>query len=127
MKPIPKIPQSEWRVMQILWEKSPRTANEVVTALGDSVSWTPKTVKTLLNRLVKKEALGYTKEGRLYRYHPLLQEEECIGAERTSFLRRVYGGALTPMLAHFIEDQDLSAEEIAELKNILDMKRRTQS
>lgn len=127
MKRTPNFPQSEWRVMKVLWEESPLTANDVVEKLTDDVSWTPKTIKTLLNRLVKKEALGFTKDGRLYRYHPLVEEADCVRAERSSFLSRVYGGALSPMLAHFIEDEDLNAEEINELRSILEKKRSAQS
>ena len=75
---------------------------------------------TLLNRLVKKGALGYEKKGRAYHYHPLVEEADCARAERRSLLERVYGGSLQPMLASFLEDADLSAAEIEELKRMLD-------
>ena len=125
MPPLPRIADSEWTVMQALWERSPRTANDVVDALADSVTWSPRTVKTLLNRLVTKGALGYTQKGRVYHYYPKVDEADCVRAERDSFLKRVYGGSLTPMLAQFIEDEDLTPEEIQQLKAILDKKRRS--
>ena len=125
MKKSPRISESEWAVMRVLWERAPRSANEVVAALEKLVDWNPRTIKTLLNRLVTKRALGYRKEGRSYLYHPLVDESHCARAERRSLLRRVYGGALTPMLAQFIEDEDLSKSEIEELKAILDRKGRT--
>lgn len=124
MTDIPKISEAEWTVMQVLWDRAPRTANEVIAALEGDVDWSPRTVKTLLNRLVQKGALGYEQEGRQYRYHPVVSEAECIRAERQSFLKRVYGGSLTPMLMHFIQDVDLSKQEIDELRSILDKKRR---
>jgi BlaI family penicillinase repressor len=88
--------------------------------LKDTTNWTSKTIKTFLNRLVKKNALGFEMEGRTYLYHPKVREAECIRAERRSFLNKVYNGALQPMLAEFIEDQELSPSEIEELKMILD-------
>ena len=124
MKKMPKISESEWHVMKLLWAKSPSTANDIVDALSKRTTWKPKTVKTLLNRLVMKKALGFKKKGREYHYYPLVDEAACVRAESRSFLSRVYGGALTPMLASFLEDEDLSREEIEELKSILDKKGR---
>lgn len=124
MHDIPNISDAEWQVMQVLWESAPRTANEVAGELEAATSWSPRTVKTLLNRLVKKRAIDFEQDGRQYRYFPVVAEADCVRAERQSFLRRVYGGALTPMLAEFIEDVDLSPEEIADLRAILDKKRR---
>lgn len=122
MKKVPKISDAEWHVMQVLWDRAPLTANEVVDTLKTSTDWSPRTIKTLLNRLVKKGALGFEQEGRQYRYHPIVTEEACTRAERQSFLKRVYGGSLTPMLMHFIEDVELSETEIDELRTILDKK-----
>jgi len=117
---IPRIAESEWRVMKILWKKSPLTASEIIEHLKETTQWNPRTVKTLLNRLVNKGALSFNKEGRLYHYYPAVSESECARVESKSFLNRVYDGALQPMLAAFIEDQDLSPETIKELKQILD-------
>ena len=119
----PRISESEWGVMKVVWERSPITANEVVDALSFT-KWQPKTVKTLLNRLLAKGALGFEKRGRTYHYYPLVDKAACSRAESRSFLRRVYDGALTPMVAGFIEDEDLSPDEIAALRRLLDKKRR---
>ena len=123
MKRVPKISETEWEVMQVLWAKSPRSAGEIIDALvaADS-TWHPKTAKTLLNRLVKKKALGYEKQGRAYLYRPLVKEADCALAESESFLDRVFGGSLKPMLAHLVERKKLSAAEIRELKGLLDQK-----
>lgn len=122
MKKIPKISESEWHVMKVLWAKNPLTANEVVEVLMPATTWQPKTIKTLLNRLLKKKAVGYDKKSREYLYYPVVDEAECIRVESSSFLRRVYGGALKPMLAAFLEAEDLSPEDVKDLKRILDKK-----
>ncbi len=119
---IPKISDSEWHIMKVLWEQAPLTANQIVEKLADKFTWNPRTVKTLINRLVKKNAVNFEQDGRIYLYHPVITEEVCIKAERQSFLNRVYDGALKPMLVSFLEEEKLSAEEIVELKQILDEK-----
>lgn len=122
MKKVPKISESEWMVMRVLWNKSPLTANEVVERLTGKTEWKPKTVKTLIDRLVKKGAVRFEKEGRRHKYYPAVGRAECVATERKSFLRRVYGGTMKPMLAAFLEDADLSADDIIELKEILEQK-----
>jgi BlaI family penicillinase repressor len=124
MEKLPKISESEWLVMQVLWSKGPLTGNEVVEQLARKTKWNPRTVKTLINRLLKKGALNFEKQGRQYRYIPAVSESKCIHKETQSFVRRVYGGAVRPMLAAFLEDADLSPAEIKELKKILDQKGR---
>ncbi|SNS96486.1 BlaI family transcriptional regulator, penicillinase repressor [Anaerovirgula multivorans] len=123
MKKIPGISEAEWEVMKIIWAHSPITANDVIEKLEGTVTWKPKTIKTLLSRLVKKKVISFNKEGRTYLYFPLVMEEECVKAESQSFLRRVYGGGLQAMLANFLEDYELTKEEIEELKEILDEKK----
>jgi BlaI family transcriptional regulator, penicillinase repressor len=118
----PRISEAEWEVMKICWNRSPASAREIIDALAAGSDWHPKTVKTLLNRLVKKRALGFQKEGRAYLYHPLVAEKDCVAAESKSFLDRVFGGSLQPMLAHFVEHRKLSPQEIAELKSLLKRK-----
>ncbi len=122
MKKLPKISESEWLVMRILWSKGPLTANEVVKELTGKTKWKPKTIKTLITRLMKKGAVKFEKEGRKYRYHPAVSQAECVRMERYSFVRRVYGGTTRPMLAAFLEDAKLSAEDISELRKILEQK-----
>ncbi|MHC4681551.1 MAG: BlaI/MecI/CopY family transcriptional regulator [Planctomycetota bacterium] len=123
-KRIPKIAESEWRVMQVLWEHGPQTANQVVNALSGEVKWKPRTIKTLISRLVKKGAVKVTEEGYRYRYSAAADESACIGSETSSFVRRVYQGAMKPALAAFLEDADLSPEEIDDIQQILDQKRK---
>jgi len=124
MKRIPKISEAEWVVMKVLWTRAPLSGNEVVDVLRDSTTWSPRTVKSMLSRLVKKKALGFAHHGRTYLYFPRVDEKDCVRSESRSFLKRVYGGAFTPMLAHLLEEESLTADEIAELRRLLDRKER---
>ena len=123
-KSIPKIAESEWRVMQVLWENGSQTANDVVNALSCEVKWKPRTIKTLISRLVKKGAVKVIEEGYRYRYSAALNESACVRSETKSFVRRVYQGAMKPALAAFIEDADLSDKEIDDIQKILNQKRK---
>jgi BlaI family penicillinase repressor len=108
--------------MRVLWKTSPLTANEIVEELAGNTKWKPKTIKTLITRLMNKGAVKFEKEGRLYRYRPAVSKDKCVRKERRSFVRRVYGGSTRPMLAAFLEEAKLSAEDISELKKILEQK-----
>ncbi len=110
--------------MRVFWENSPLTANQVIESMTDETQWKSRTVKTLINRLVKKGALDYEADGRTYLYSPKVNEEDCVRSEGQSFLRRTFAGALVPMLVHFIEDQSLSNADIDELTGILEQKRK---
>jgi BlaI family penicillinase repressor len=121
MKTPPRISETEWKIMQVLWLRAPLTAAEILEALRcDDSTWHPKTAQTLIGRLVKKGALGFEGSGRNYRYHPRVKADDCVGRETESFLKRVFGGSLQPMLAHFIEHRKLSPREIKELRKILE-------
>jgi BlaI family penicillinase repressor len=122
MAKTPRISEAEWEVMKILWKTSPKTANEIVEELTGKTYWKRETIRTLINRLVQKKALGFEKKGRQYHYFPLVTKAQCIGAETESFVRRFGGGSLEPMLAAFIEEEHLSAEKIARLRQLLDEK-----
>lgn len=122
MKKLPKISESEWLVMRVLWLKSPLSAQDIFEQLDSTTKWKPKTIKTLIDRLVKKGAVKYEKDGRRYLYYPAVGREECVTTERKSFIKRVYGRITKPMLAAFLEDAELSGEDIAELKDILEQK-----
>jgi len=109
--------------MKIVWARSPLTAGEIIEALAwKKPPWHPKTVKTLLNRLVKKGALEYEEVDRAYHYRPAVREADCVSAASESFLKRVFGGSLKPMLAQFVEQKKITPEEIRELRRILDHK-----
>ncbi len=106
--------------MKVIWPKAPCSAEQIMEVLnGRGEHWHPKTVKAFLSRLVRKKALGFRKEGRAYLYRPLVGEQDCVDAASESFLDRVFGGSLKPMLAHFVQRKKLSEEEIRELRRVL--------
>lgn len=114
-----KISDAEWDVMKIIWKYPYCTASEVIKALEDYKDWKPKTVKTLIRRLLEKQVLGYEVSGREYKYFSLVNEQECIKSESNSFLQRIYRGSIKALLLNYIEDNKLSKEDIEELTNIL--------
>jgi len=121
MRKIPKISDTEWELMRVIWDRHPITAAEVIQSLSSAdSSWHPKTVRTLLTRLVRKGAIHYEPCGRSYVYEPKVLESECVKAASESFVARVFGGSLKPMLAHFVEQQKLTRDDLEELNNLLD-------
>jgi len=122
MKRTPRISEAEWQVMKILWESSPRTANDIVKELTGRTPWKRETIRTLVNRLVGKKVLKFEKKGRQYHYCPQVTEAECLRAETDSFFRRFGTGSIEPMLAAFVEGGHLSGEKLADLRRILDEK-----
>ncbi len=119
----PRISDAEWQVIKVIWQRPGISAQEIIEELEHSSSWSPATIKTLLNRLLKKKALRFEKEGKAYCYHALVSEEECRQSESDSFLSRVFDGALSPMLAHFIRSRPLSEEELNELESLVRQKK----
>src|SRR4051794_249355 len=113
---VPRISDAEWQVMDVLWAKAPATAGGVGEAIGPKSGWSPRTVKTMLGRLVKKKALRFQTEGNRYLYRPAVSRDECIRVESDSFVSRVFGGEAGPMLVHFVNEAKLSESEIRELK-----------
>lgn len=118
-KEIPNISESEWEVMNVLWKKAPQTANDVISSLQEQTDWKPKTIRTLLDRLVHKKVIGVNKDQRVYTFFPLYSQDECQRAEAHSFIKRIYGGALKSMLVQFVQEDSLSETEIRELRSIL--------
>ena len=119
MKSLPQISEAEFEVMKIVWKSAPVSTNEITEELVQCTSWSPKTIQTLIKRLVTKGALSYEKKSRVYVYTPLVMEEDYIAQESNSFLRKFYHGNLSAMVLSFIENDKLSAEEISSLKSIL--------
>jgi BlaI family transcriptional regulator, penicillinase repressor len=124
MPQVPVISEAEWKVMKVLWGQSPLSAMEIINALADSEDWHPNTIKTLLSRLHKKKALGVEKQKNLYLYRPLVTEADCVRTESESFLHRVFGGAVKPLLVHFVEEERLSSQDLDELRKILRQKQK---
>jgi BlaI family penicillinase repressor len=115
----PRISDAEWTVMKAIWQLKTATARQVVEALAGDALWKPKTIHTLLSRLVQKGALVTEKPGREYLFRPVLTEQECRLAASRSFISRVFDGKIAPFLACFLAEDKLSRKEIEELKTII--------
>ena len=113
------ISEAESAVMEILWQASPQTADDIVAAL-EQRTWQPATVKTLLNRLLNKGALRAEKDGRRYLYFPVLAREDWVLAESRSLLDRLFGGNITPLVAHFGKHRQLKKKDLAALRKLID-------
>jgi len=119
--PLPRISETEWEIMRIVWKRQPVTSADVILELQKAdPSWRAVTAKTLLNRLVRKGALGFESIGRIYHYSAKVAESECVAAATRSFLDRVFGGSLTGMMAHYVEHRKLSRAQMSELRRILE-------
>lgn len=124
MAKTPRISEAEWEVMKVLWETSPLCATEIADEVCKRMQWHPKTVRTLLGRLVKKGALRYREEGNRYLYRPAYPRDRYVEAESRSFIDRVFGGSTAPALVHFVETTELSDDDLQELRAILDRKQK---
>jgi len=127
MNKISKISESEWEVMKLLWKSSPLTSEEIIQDLSAKHSWSAQTIKTFITRLTNKGVISYEKRGRIYYYYPLLSKDKSIKSENEFFLKKVYDGALDLLVAKFLEEKDLSMEQIEELENILNDKKENKS
>ena len=122
MKTPVNISESEWEVMNVVWQKSPIPASEIVQQLSARNEWHSRTIRTLLDRLVKKGALAIEEDGKRYLYVPTVSMEACVHHESRSFIDRVFGGEPVSMLLNLVKNTKLSADEIKRLKKILSEK-----
>lgn len=114
------ITDAEWSIMELLWEHSPRTSQEIVSLLESERGWKRATVVTLLARLTAKVALTTEPQGNRFLYSPAVERSACVAKETRSFLDRLFGGTLQPLVAHVAQHHTLSKKDIAELKALLD-------
>ncbi len=105
--------------MEVLWRQSPNTCEGVVAALSKQQKWHEATIKTLLNRLLKKRAIRAIREGRHYLYQPILTREQWLSSESKALLDRLFGGRVAPLVAHFSRHRRMSRNDIDELKRLI--------
>ena len=122
MGTLPQISEAEYEDIKIVWKYAPISTNEITEKLLRTTAWSPKTIQTLIKRLVAKGALTYEKQSRMFVYTPLINENEYVRQESSSFLKRFYDGNITTMLSAYITDEKLSKEEIEQLRSILEKK-----
>ncbi len=121
-----EISNAEFEVLEALWQKYPATANDIIAKLNKHENkanqekhWHDKTVKTLLNRLVKKQAISFEKQQRHYLYSPLLEREDYTLKESTSLIERMFSGKLAPLVAGFAKKNELNKDDINALKTLI--------
>lgn len=115
------ISDAESLVMDVLWRGRPgMPAEEVIAALVSEQRWQEATIKTLLNRLLKKGALEASKDGRRYLYTAVLKRDQWVSSESTSMIERLFGGRVAPLVAHFGKHRKLSPADIADLKKLIE-------
>lgn len=117
--PPERISEAEHAVMEALWEHAPLTASEVCDKVGDDRGWTLATVKTLLSRLVVKQAVATEPDGKRFLYTPTMQRESYVGTESRRFVDRLFGGRAGPLFAHLAQSEALTPADIAEIEALL--------
>ncbi len=110
---------SEMQVLSALWDKAPQTAADLTQRIGKMNGWTQATVKTLLARLVQKGAVTAEADGRRYLYRPAVERAEAVGEESQRFVDRLFGGRVSPLIAHLAEREALTDTDIAEIEALL--------
>lgn len=119
MSKLPQISEAEFEVMKVIWKYAPISTNEVTEKLTQTTDWSPKTIQTMLKRLVTKKALTYEKQSRVFVYTPLVPETEYIRQESNSFLNKYYNGNIVSMLTSYLEYDKLSKTEFDTLRHLL--------
>ncbi|WP_315760990.1 BlaI/MecI/CopY family transcriptional regulator [Sphingomonas sp. Y38-1Y] len=114
-----RISDAEHAVMEVLWDESPLTAQEVAERVPADRDWSVNTVKTLLGRLLGKNIIAHEEDGRRYRYRPLVAREDYVSGESKKLIDRLFGGRLTPLVAHMAERDELTRDDIAEIEALL--------
>lgn len=114
-----RISDAEHTVMEVLWDASPLTAQDVAERVDPSKGWSANTVKTLLGRLLAKTVIGHEQDGRRYLYRPLVARDDYVSGESRRLIDRLFGGKLTPLVAHLAERDELTAQDIAEIEALL--------
>ena len=124
MNKLPQISDAEFEVMDIIWKYAPISTNEITDRLTMTKDWSPKTIYTMLSRLEKKGVIVHEKESRVFVYTPCVRKEQYIEAESRTLADRFFDGAMNRMVVSFLDQKDLSSEDLDELQRILDRKRK---
>ncbi|AOF96889.1 penicillinase repressor family protein [Sphingobium sp. RAC03] len=114
-----KISEAELVVMEALWEQSPQTATDVADRVAAARDWSVQTVKTLLSRLMAKDIIAADQDGRRFLYRPMVARDDYVAGESGRLVNRLFGGRISPLVAQLASQDQLTAEDIAELEDIL--------
>lgn len=110
---------SEWHIMENLWEQSPKTATQLIKAMEEETGWAKSTTKTVLKRMEQKGCIAYREGAKAREYYPLLKRDEVVESETSSFINRIYNGSLGLMVNTLVKKQEISDEEMEELYRII--------
>lgn len=110
---------SEWHIMESLWEQSPKTATQLIRAMETETGWSKSTTKTVLRRMEQKGYLAYQEGEKAREYYPLLKREEVVESETSNFINRIYNGSLGLMVNTLVKKQEIPDEEMEELYRII--------
>ena len=124
MGELPQISDAEFEVMDVIWKYAPISTNEITDRLAKTKDWSPKTIYTMLSRLEKKGVIVHEKESRVFVYTPCVRKEQYIEAESRTLADRFFYGAMNRMVVSFLDQKELSSEDLDELQRILDRKRK---
>ena len=119
MKNLPQISEAEFEVMRVVWNFAPVSTNEITDQLLQTTDWSPKTIQTLIRRLVTKGALTYEKQGRMFVYTAAVEEDEYLRSKTLSFVEHYFNGNISALVSSFLESDALSAEDIESLRDVL--------
>lgn len=114
-----RISEAEQEVMEVLWRESPLAAADVADRVDPARGWSDRTVKTLLSRLLTKGVLAHEEDGRRYLYRPTVQRDDYVARESNKLIDRMFGGRVTPLVAHLAERDMLTPRDIEEIEALL--------
>ncbi|HYC78479.1 MAG TPA: BlaI/MecI/CopY family transcriptional regulator [Planctomycetota bacterium] len=110
---------AEWKVMEVLWTRSPATARDVHDALAPETAWAYTTVKTLLDRLEEKGAVAAEMRRNAAHYLPTVTRDEGRRGALRALLDKAFGGAVAPLVHHLLREETLSRKDREELARLL--------
>ena len=114
-----ELSKAEFEVMEALWQGHPAKSSEIIERLSDDTQWHDKTIKTLLGRLVKKQAVSFEKQGRLYQYSPTIGRDDYTLKQSKNLIQRFFSGRIAPLVSGFAKTEQLSQQDINELKAVI--------
>lgn len=119
MKQEIRVTNSEWYLMNCLWEEHPRTLMQMVPVLKERIGWSKSTSATMVRRMAEKGLIGYEERGKTKYFFPKVKKEDVVVQETRDFLQRIYDGSIGMMMSALVRQNDLSKEDIQELQEIL--------
>ena len=111
--------EAEWKIMEVLWDHSPRTMSEITKALEPTTGWTRHTVITLLKRMQEKGTVAVDESGDVKRYTPLLTQEDASTEQTKKFLSHVFSGKASLLINHLVDSGEITLKEMDDLMDMM--------